>query len=80
MQPSCLGCHNTHPDSPKRDWKVGDVRGVVEIIAPLHRDVARVRSGLRGSFILVAGVSAALLGLAVIVLVAGRRRRLLVAA
>ena len=27
----CVGCHNTHPDSPKRDWKVGDVRGIQEV-------------------------------------------------
>jgi len=24
----CVACHNSHPDSPKRDWKVGDIRGV----------------------------------------------------
>jgi adenylate cyclase len=27
----CVSCHNTHPDSPKTDWKVGDVRGIQEI-------------------------------------------------
>jgi adenylate cyclase len=27
----CVGCHNTHPDSPKQDWKVGDVRGIQEV-------------------------------------------------
>ena len=27
----CVSCHNSHPDSPKRDWKVGDVRGIQEI-------------------------------------------------
>jgi adenylate cyclase len=26
MGPTCVRCHNTHPESPKRDWKVGDVR------------------------------------------------------
>ncbi len=33
----CVSCHNTHPDSPKTDWKVGDVRGIQEIsvIQPL---------------------------------------------
>ena len=31
MQPSCVNCHVTHPDSPKRDWVVGDVRGVLEV-------------------------------------------------
>src|SRR6185503_20436339 len=31
MSAPCVGCHNTHPDSPKRNWKVGDVRGIQEI-------------------------------------------------
>jgi len=35
MEPSCVACHNTHPDSPRKDWKVGDVRGVLEITQPL---------------------------------------------
>ena len=32
MAEACVNCHNTHPDSPKRDWKVGDVRGIQELI------------------------------------------------
>ncbi len=31
MGPACVSCHNSHPESPKRDWKVGDVRGIQEI-------------------------------------------------
>src|SRR5216684_650559 len=31
MGTTCVACHNTHPDSPKTDWKVGDVRGIQEI-------------------------------------------------
>ena len=31
MEENCVACHNTHPDSPKRDWKVGDVRGIQEL-------------------------------------------------
>ncbi len=31
MGPACVNCHNSHPESPKRDWKVGDVRGIQEI-------------------------------------------------
>jgi PAS domain S-box-containing protein len=31
MRPACVTCHNAHPDSPKRDWKVGDVRGIQEV-------------------------------------------------
>jgi len=32
MGAACVSCHNTHPDSPKRDWQVGDVRGIEEFI------------------------------------------------
>jgi serine/threonine protein kinase len=74
MQESCVRCHNTHPDSTKHDWKAGDVRGVLEIIRPLDRDIARTREGLRGTFALVASVSGSLLGLSVLILVVGRKR------
>src|SRR5260370_22749319 len=32
MGPACVGCHNVHPESPKSDWKVGDVRGIQEVV------------------------------------------------
>jgi serine/threonine protein kinase len=75
MQETCIRCHNYHPDSTRKDWKVGDVRGVVEIIRPLEGDVRRTREGLRGTFILVGTVSASLLGLSLLVLVVGNGRR-----
>ena len=75
MKESCTQCHNTHPESPKKDWKIGDVRGVLEIIRPLDTDEARIRTGLRWTFILVAAVSVTLLGLSVLVLVVGNRPR-----
>jgi PAS domain S-box-containing protein len=31
MRQACVTCHNAHPDSPKRDWKVGDIRGIQEV-------------------------------------------------
>src|SRR6202034_1174338 len=31
MGPACVSCHNVHPESPKKDWKVGDVRGIQEV-------------------------------------------------
>ncbi|HXA71842.1 MAG TPA: adenylate/guanylate cyclase domain-containing protein, partial [Stellaceae bacterium] len=31
MGAACVNCHNSHPESPKRDWKVGDVRGIQEV-------------------------------------------------
>lgn len=35
MAAGCVACHNNHPLSPKKDWKVGDVRGIVEVIVPV---------------------------------------------
>ena len=32
MGAACANCHNSHPESTKRDWKVGDVRGIQEVI------------------------------------------------
>ena len=32
---ACLGCHNSHPDSPKRDFKLNDVMGGIVISIPL---------------------------------------------
>jgi adenylate cyclase len=32
MGAACVGCHNSHPESPKKDWKVGDVRGIQEVV------------------------------------------------
>ena len=31
MESACVNCHNSHPESPKRDWKIGDVRGIQEV-------------------------------------------------
>ena len=37
MTAPCVACHNSHPESPKKDWKVGDVRGIqsVSVTQPL---------------------------------------------
>ena len=74
MQADCIRCHNTDPNSTKRDWKVGDVGGVLEIIRPLDRDIARTRAGLRGTFLLMAGVSGALLASCGLILFVRSRR------
>ena len=34
MEESCVACHNTHPESPKTVWEVGDIRGIQEIVIP----------------------------------------------
>ena len=74
MERSCVECHNTHPQSPRKDWQVGDVRGVLEIIRPLDKDEARVGEALRLALLLSAVVSGLLLGGSMLVVAAGRRR------
>jgi adenylate cyclase len=73
MKPSCIGCHNTHPDTPKRDWKVGDVRGIVEITQPLDGIVEQTHRRLRNTLVMLASISG--LGVAGIALVIGRLRQ-----
>lgn len=72
LQPSCIDCHNHHPDSPKRDWQVGDVRGILEITSPLNMFVEKTRSGLRGTVLVLGGIS--ILAVFGITLVIGRLR------
>ena len=63
MRPACVGCHNSHPETPRTGWKVGDVRGVVEIITP----VDDVEKGLQfGTFVLMSVVT---LGMGLVVTV-----------
>jgi len=35
----CVNCHNTRADTPKNDWKVGDVRGVLQVIIPYKGEI-----------------------------------------
>jgi serine/threonine protein kinase len=75
MEKTCVQCHNGHDDSTKKDWKEGEVVGVLEIIRPLDRDAARAREGLRLTLVLMAAICGSLLGLSVLVLLAANRRR-----
>lgn len=73
MKPSCVACHNTHPDSPKKDWEVGDVGGVWEITQPLDHWVSKVNNSLRGTFAMLSGFS--VLGISGLTLVFGKLRQ-----
>lgn len=33
---SCVNCHNTHPLTPRKGWKLNDVRGVLEVKTSLN--------------------------------------------
>ena len=74
LKADCIGCHNQDPNSTKRDWGVRDVWGVLEIIRPLDRDIARTHEGRQGTFLLMALASGALVVLSALVLVARSRR------
>jgi adenylate cyclase len=62
MGGECVACHNARPDSPKRDWKVGDVRGIQEITVqrPFAANIFAFK------YLLIYFVCAALTGLAFI--------------
>lgn len=36
ISPACVSCHNTHPLSPKQDFKLNDVMGALAITIPLE--------------------------------------------
>ena len=36
----CVNCHNGRADTPKADWKLGDVRGVLEVTSNISPDIA----------------------------------------
>lgn len=70
----CVNCHNSHPESPRTDWKVGDVRGIqeVSISQPIATNVFAFK------WLLIYFVLAAAAGLAFILL--QRRQAAIVAA
>jgi hypothetical protein len=54
VKQACVDCHNSHPQSPKRDWKLGDVRGVLEVDKPLGAQRAASRAMFWKIFALLA--------------------------
>ena len=53
MGQACVSCHNTHPESPKRDWQVGDVRGIQAIT--VHQPIAKNLFSFKYLFLYFAG-------------------------
>lgn len=76
MEKSCIGCHN-HPDSrsPKKDWKEGDVVGVLKIVRPLDHEIENTQVGLRGAFALIGLISSALILISVAITIAAQRAK-----
>lgn len=41
---ACVNCHNTHAETPKTGWQLGDVRGVLEVQTPIGTQLANSRA------------------------------------
>jgi len=61
LKETCVSCHNSHPESPKKDWRTGDVRGVLQVTLPLGKISTNVNNNLHQTFILLLGFSAFLI-------------------
>ena len=86
LNPTCAGCHNDEVQKGSiidaetgetRTRALGDkdVRGVLEIVLPLDRDIKETDQKLRQTYWLLGGSAAALLFVCGFVLLVGRRRR-----
>ncbi len=73
MRPACVQCHNNHVETPKNDWKVGDLRGVLEVDLPLDQVITQTQSDLKGTIAIFGTL--ALLGLIGIAIVTSKLRR-----
>ncbi len=68
MQESCVNCHNSMESSPKKDWEVGDIRGVhaVSLTLPVISTVILERFSST-SLIMLGGTALSLLLLAIFI-------------
>jgi signal transduction histidine kinase/ActR/RegA family two-component response regulator len=73
MRESCVDCHNSLPSSPKKDWKVGDVRGVLSVTKPLAESVTHARQNQEVTLGLMIGLG--LWGMGLLALLGTRHRR-----
>jgi len=62
MGAGCVNCHNQHPSSPKRNWMIGDVRGLEEftVSQPLAANIFAFR------YLLIYFVIVAIIGISVV--------------
>ncbi len=63
----CVNCHNSHPDTPRSGWKLGDVRGILEIDNDISDQVAA--SNVTGTKIMFALIATLLIIVVAIYLV-----------
>ncbi len=71
MRPDCVACHNTHPETPKKDWKVGDLRGVLEISMPMRTSMKTIMDTF--DYLLVFFIIGGVIILTTVIWVLGRK-------
>jgi len=59
---TCVNCHNAHPESPKTNWKLGDVRGVLEVRTAIDDQLA---VGQRMSWTIIGALGIAIIAVLV---------------
>jgi methyl-accepting chemotaxis protein len=60
VSPTCVSCHNSHADSPKKDWALGNVRGVLEVVTPIEGALRANEQAVRKTSLLIFGMAAAI--------------------
>lgn len=56
MRPSCVNCHNSHPQSPRVGWKEGDLRGVLEVRRPIENVIIHASGRAENIFWMVLSI------------------------
>lgn len=72
MRDDCVSCHNNHPNSPRKNWKIGDVRGVVDIKIPLDKIIATANNDIKKTIIIYVVLS--LLGIIGIIIMIKKQK------
>ncbi len=72
MTESCVDCHNAHPDSPKKDWQIGDVGGALALTLPMDSATKTMRGGMWSTAFILGAIAIIAGGTQ---LIAGRRSR-----
>ncbi len=50
---ACVNCHNSRPDTPKNDWKLGEVRGILEVQTNIQAELIAGQSISRNLIIML---------------------------
>jgi len=50
---ACVSCHNSHPETPKNDWRLNDVRGVLEVITPIENQLQKSQRSAIVAFLII---------------------------